>query len=503
MYNSIFSAHVYLFLQLMEPHAMFGNRNKIFNIEKNTQFVDRVLFLSLPSALVFIMLVALRLITPTLAIISYATLIFFNIVFLFPITFELQQLKRYITTLSRGEDFDEKLMTLSEKEAKEIVDAVNAMHQFWAHKTDVLEAQTMSDTAVLDSLPDPILMIDRSGNILGANLSARSLMGNDITEKNIDGLFNSNNFIEAVSKVLKKQSKSENLIFYVRGGKKNAEPQKLYAHIKQLPWLSKGRAVAVISLYDLTKAVKIEKMQSDFVANASHELRTPLSIISGFIETLQTSAKDDEEAREKFLKIMSEQASYMSLLIENLLSLSKIEMTQDQAPEEKISIAPIAEDVSNALMLKARAKNMKFELKIERNLPEITADYGQIRQLLQNLCDNAVKYGSENTDITVSARVTEAVPPSKNHEVAGGRAVAITVHNFGEKISDEYLNRLTERFYRMQTHKNKNIKGSGLGLAIAKHILIRHRGNLRIESDAVKGTAFTIYLPVEQNCPTA
>lgn len=111
-------------------------------------------------------------------------------------------------------------MTLSEKEAKEIVDAVNAMHQFWAHKTDVLEAQTMSDTAVLDSLPDPILMIDRSGNILGANLSARSLMGNDITEKNIDGLFNSNNFIEAVSKVLKKQSKSENLIFYVRGGKK-------------------------------------------------------------------------------------------------------------------------------------------------------------------------------------------------------------------------------------------------------------------------------------------
>lgn len=214
----------------MEPHAMFGNRNKIFNIEKNTQFVDRVLFLSLPSALVFIMLVALRLITPTLAIISYATIIFFNIVFLFPITFELQQLKRYITTLSRGEDFDEKLMTLSEKEAKEIVDAVNAMHQFWAHKTDVLEAQTMSDTAVLDSLPDPILMIDRSGNILGANLSARSLMGNDITEKNIDGLFNSNNFIEAVSKVLKKQSKSENLIFYVCGGKKTPNRKTLRAH---------------------------------------------------------------------------------------------------------------------------------------------------------------------------------------------------------------------------------------------------------------------------------
>ena len=317
---------------------MFGKHSRIFNIEKNTQFVDRVLFLSLPSALVFIMLVALRLITPTLAVISYATIIFFNIVFLFPITFELQQLKKYITTLSRGEDFDEKLMTLSEKEAKEIVDAVNAMHQFWAHKTDVLEAQTMSDTAVLDSLPDPILMIDRAGNILGANLSARNLLGNNITEKNVETIFKANNFIEAVSKVLNKQSKAENLIFYAPAASKKEGPQKLYAHIKQLPWLSKGRAVAVISLYDMTKAMKIEKMQSDFVANASHELRTPLSIISGFIETLQTSAKDDEEAREKFLKIMSEQAEYMSALIENLLSLSKIEMSQDQKPDEPTDV---------------------------------------------------------------------------------------------------------------------------------------------------------------------
>lgn len=500
MYNSIFSAHVYLFLQLMEPHAMFGNRNKIFNIEKNTQFVDRVLFLSLPSALVFIMLVALRLITPTLAIISYATIIFFNIVFLFPITFELQQLKRYITTLSRGEDFDEKLMTLSEKEAKEIVDAVNAMHQFWAHKTDVLEAQTMSDTAVLDSLPDPILMIDRSGNILGANLSARSLMGNDITEKNIDGLFNSNNFIEAVSKVLKKQSKSENLIFYVCGGKKNAEPQKLYAHIKQLPWLSKGRAVAVISLYDLTKAVKIEKMQSDFVANASHELRTPLSIISGFIETLQTSAKDDEEAREKFLKIMSEQAEYMSSLIENLLSLSKIEMSQDQKPDEPTDVKRLIEEVTQALSLKAKEREISIKTEIGKDFPdEITADSRQVKQVIQNLTDNAVKYGLSKSEVTVKASVVDGIPPSKSFKVAKGRAVAISVNNKGPKITPENLARLTERFYRLQEHKDLNIKGTGLGLSIAKHIILRHKGNLTVTSTSYNGTTFTIYLPIEQN----
>ena len=479
---------------------MLGKRSKIFNIEKNTQFVDRVLFLSLPSALVFIMLVALKLITPTLAVISYATIIFFNIVFLFPITFELQQLKRYITTLSRGEDFDEKLMTLSDKEAKEIVDAVNAMHKFWAHKTDVLEAQTMSDTAVLDSLPDPILMIDRSGNILGANLSARNLLGNNITEKNVDTIFNSNNFIEAVSRVLKKQSKSENLIFYVHTNKENDEPQKLYAHIKQLPWLSKGRAVAVISLYDLTRAVKIEKMQSDFVANASHELRTPLSIISGFIETLQTSAKDDEDAREKFLKIMGEQAEYMSLLIENLLSLSKIEMLQDQKPDEQTDIKRLIEEVAQALSLKAQEREINIKTEIPKDFPqEITADSQQIKQVIQNLTDNAVKYGLSKSEIIIKASLADEIPPSKIFKVAKGRAVAISVNNKGAKISPENLSRITERFYRLQEHKDLNIKGTGLGLSIAKHIILRHEGNLTVTSTSYGGTTFTIYLPIEHN----
>ena len=479
---------------------MFGKHNKIFNIEKNTQFVDRVLFLSLPSALVFIMLVALRLITPMLAVISYATIIFFNIVFLFPITFELQQLKKYITTLSRGEDFDEKLMTLSEKEAKEIVDAVNAMHRFWAHKTDVLEAQTMSDTAVLDSLPDPILMIDRAGNILGANLSARNVLGNDITEKNVENLFNSNNFIEAVSKVLKKQSVSENLIFYVHTNNKSNDAQKLYAHIKQLPWLSKGRAVAVISLYDMTKAMRIEKMQSDFVANASHELRTPLSIISGFIETLQTSAKDDEEAREKFLKIMREQAEYMSALIENLLSLSKIELSQDQKPDEKTNVKKLIDEVAQALSLRASERDIKIKTEIDKSFPkEIVADGRQVKQVIQNLTDNAIKYGLSNGDVTIKAFMVEKIPLSKSFKVAKGNAVAVSINNKGPKITPENLARLTERFYRLQEHKDLNIKGTGLGLSIAKQIILRHRGNLTVNSTSYNGTTFTIYLPIEQN----
>ena len=470
----------------------FGHN--LFNFEKNNRFVQRIIFLSIPTAIVFLLLVAIQLMSPIMAIVSYASIIIFNILLLFPITFEMQQVKKYIETLASGNDFDEKSMQLSEKDSKAIVDAVNNMHSFWAHKTDILEAQTISDTAVLDSLPDPIMMIDRSGNILGANLSARTLFGKSITNKNIDRVFDSNNFIDAVSKVLKKESASENLIFYV----KKPVQQKLYAHIKQLPWMSKGRAVAVISIYDLTKAMKIEKMQSDFVANASHELRTPLAIISGFIETLQTSAHDDEQARDNFLKIMKEQAEYMSCLIENLLSLSKIEMNQDQKPDGKANVCKLMKDVQEALSLKAADREINIKIREESHIPEITADAGQVKQLIQNLTDNALKYGLADSDVTISIYKTDNIPPSKSYKVAEGKAVAISVNNKGPKISPENLARLTERFFRLQEHKDLNIKGTGLGLSIAKHIILRHRGNLTVTSTSYNGTTFTIYLPVHQ-----
>lgn len=474
---------------------MFERARKIFGIEKNSQFVERVLFLSFPTALVFIILAAFNLVDPMLAILSLGAVVMFNIILIFPLTFELQQIKRYVNTLSNGGEFDEKAMTLSEKDAKEIVNAVNAMHSFWAQKTDMLEAQTISDTAVLDSLPDPIMMIDRAGNILGANLSARNFFGKNITNKNIEKVFDSNNFINSVAKVLNKESKSENLIFYIN----KPINQKLYAHIKQLPWLSKGKAVAVISVYDLTKSMKIEKMQSDFVANASHELRTPLSIISGFIETLQTTAKDDEQARDNFLKIMFEQAEYMSSLIENLLSLSKIEMKQDQKPEEKIDALEIVEEVSEALSLKAKERDMKIKIHTEDNIPEIIADRAQIKQILQNLADNAVKYGVSGGDITLRIKNCDEIPSSKSFKIANGNAIAISINNKGPKISPENLARLTERFYRQQEHKNLNIKGTGLGLSIAKQIIIRHNGNLTVTSNGYSGTTFTIYLPIKQD----
>ena len=462
-------------------------------IERNSNFAARVLFVSMPAALVFILLVVLDLLEPYWAVMSYALVVVFNLVFLIPLTSELQQVKSYINQLASGEVDENTALNLSEQEAKDIADAVNSMHKFWLYKTDALEAQAISDTAVLDSLPDPILMIDRSGNIIGANLASRQMLDSKITDKNVTDIFASNNFINAVNKVLKKESTAENLVFYARG-KLN---KKMYAHIKQLPWFSKGRAVAVISLYDLSKAMTIEKMQSDFVANASHELRTPLSVISGFIETLQTSAHDDEQARDMFLKIMAEQADFMSDLIENLLSLSRIEMLQDKLPDEQTDVAKVINEASEALSLKAKERNMHIVTDISSPLPLITADSHQVRQLVQNLLDNAIKYGVSPSDITVSVKDVEAIPASKSFNVAKGKALSISINNKGPKISADNLKRLTERFYRMQEHKDLNIKGTGLGLAIAKQIIMRHRGNLTVNSTNYNGTTFTVYLPIK------
>ena len=141
---------------------------------------------------------------------------------------------------------------------------------------------------------------------------------------------------------------------------------------------------------------------------------------------------------------------------------------------------------------------MVFETEISDNVSPVIADYAQIRQLLQNLCDNAIKYGDQNSKIKISAEICSRIPPSKSYQVASGPAVAIAVNNQGLPISNDEIGRLTERFYRMQAHKDKNIKGTGLGLSIAKHILIRHHGNLRISSSAQQGTTFTIYLPIHQ-----
>ena len=469
---------------------MFERIRNTIGFERDSSFVAKVLFLCAPSVIVFLVLAFYRQVTPEVALVSLVGIVVFNIIVLFPLTLELQKVKRYLTKLSKGESADE--LKLSEHETKELVDAINNMHRFWAEKNDVLQVKSISDTAVLDSLPDPLIVIDNQGIIMGANLSARNVFGEGIIYKSIDNIFQSHSFINGVNRVLGHESDAENMVFYAD----KPYMRKFYAHIKRLPWQAKSKVQAVVAIYDLTKSLKIEKMQSDFVANASHELKTPLAVISGFVETLRTTAKNDEEAREQFLAIIAEQTEYMSNLIEKLLSLSRIELQQDETPKDKVALRKIVGDIKKAFDLRAKERNMEIKIIADAKINSVKGDAQQIKQVLQNLLENAIKYGEENSPITVRINNKDKIPSSKIIKTAQGAAVAISVNNKGPKIQPENLARLTERFYRLQEHKDRKIKGTGLGLAITKHIIIRHQGNITVNSNGYNGTTFTVYLPV-------
>lgn len=468
------------------------NDDELLGIDKNSGFATRVLILSIPAGSIFLLLAIFNVLDVSLALYSYISVIFFNVIFLMPISTEIQQIKKYISKLSTGTTEDTLLENLTEKETQNLITAINSMHKFWADKTETLENRTLSDAAVLDTLPEPLFMISKDGIVIGSNLAARKLFNKDLNGVDFITTINDEKLKISLSKVLNGQSRKEDLNLNLLNTKNKT---KVYVQITTLPWFTKGEIVAVVLFSDLSKALQLEKLQQDFVANASHELRTPLSVISGFIETLQTSAKDDEKAREKFLHIIQEQTSYMTALIENLLSLSKIELSLNTPPTEKSNLNSIIKEIKSALELKLKQNNLKLTTKFAR-IPNIIGDTHQITQVFQNLMDNAVKYAFPSTEITITTQKTDHIPPHRYYDVKEGKAIKITIKNHSNTIPKEDLERLTERFYRLQTHKNQNIKGTGLGLAIVSQIIKRHQGNITISSsDNI--TEFSIYLPIK------
>nr|WP_246237349.1 ATP-binding protein [Halovulum dunhuangense] len=229
-------------------------------------------------------------------------------------------------------------------------------------------------------------------------------------------------------------------------------------------------------------------MRSDFVANASHELRTPLASILGYIETLQGHARDDPEAREMFLGIMRAQATRMQRLVDDLMSLSRIEMDAHVRPEERVDLFGIAADAAAALFPQASQNDVILQIELPRGPgnPQVLGDRDQIAQVMVNLVDNAIKYSGSGQKV----RVSEAEPDARYPGCLG-----ISVIDDGPGIAREHIPRLTERFYRVNPGKSKKLGGTGLGLAITKHILQRHGGALDVKSRLGEGSRFTIWIP--------
>ena len=337
-----------------------------------------------------------------------------------------------------------------------------------------LRAQLAAEQALLERLPDPVILFGVDRNIRRLNAEARATLG------------------VGAPALLRMPAFRAALDDAVSGGVETFAdltlpvPIARELHVRIMPVDgSRGPVIALLS--DHTRERAIERMRADFVANASHELRTPLASLIGFIDTLRGPAADDPAAQHRFLGIMAEQAQRMNRLIDDLLGLSRIELTEHLAPSGRVDVAGLIETTAASLDPLFAARSLRLQTTIAPGLPAIAGDEDQLGQVLQNLLENAIKYGGDGGVIYIDACKMRR---------AGVDGVNVSVRDEGVGIPALHIPRLTERFYRVNTRRSREVGGTGLGLAIVKHIVNRHRGQIRIESTEGVGTTVTIWLPI-------
>jgi two-component system, OmpR family, phosphate regulon sensor histidine kinase PhoR len=326
---------------------------------------------------------------------------------------------------------------------------------------------------LLNSLPDAALVIDGDRKVIAWNALAEEFFQIELSGIEVGHLVRQSVFLGALMKAEStRQRLNVDVDFF--------GPISRSARIFIAP-TANGKDFLLI-LRDFTREQAIEKMRSDFVANASHEMRTPLSSVIGAIETLQGPAKNDEPARLRFLETMLTQALRMKRLIDDLLVLSRIELNEHVQPDRRVLLGDIARQAKSNLATIIASANVVVELSMFEPVP-VAGDAEELLQVVQNLLENAIKYGSSGGRIEIECSVR-------------GTHGLLSVRDYGKGIADVHLPRLTERFYRVSTQESRARGGTGLGLAIVKHILLRHRGRLSIQSTEGQGSIFSILIPL-------
>jgi len=369
----------------------------------------------------------------------------------------------------------------------EISEGVARLARSLAERGELVGRMRRADAAILESLPDPLLVLGADRAALRTNAAARALFGARQTEAgplagDAAALLRHPALAGAVDRALAEGTRQVvDLVLPV------PVPRELAAQVIPLdPPLADGGRL-IVQLSDRTRERAVERMRADFVANASHELRTPLASLMGFIETLRGPAENDPEARARFLGIMAEQSERMRRLIEDLLGLSRIELAEHQPPTGRVDLAELARREAEGMAPILAGRSVTLNLALEEGAIAAPADGEQLAQVLRNLLENAVRHG--NTGGEVKLAVSRA---------PGGRpGVIMSVTDDGPGIAREHIPRLTERFYRVDKARSRQGGGTGLGLAIVKHIVNRHRGQLQIESQEGAGATFKVWLPAE------
>ena len=338
---------------------------------------------------------------------------------------------------------------------------------------------------MVKAMPLPVIAIGTDERILAANEGAIRLFSDAILGRHYITVLRQPILLDAIENVLRLSAPAE-AVYRVTESQRD-----LVYDVFIRPVISDGFSCVTVTFEDKTEVQEAGQMRRDFVANVSHELRTPLTAVLGFIETLQGPASEDTKARQRFLEIMDREAKRMNRIVGDLLSLSRVEAERRVRPTDRVDVPALIRSVTLSLQPVAKAQNVELIVEGAEGSEEVPGDFDQLTQVFTNLIENAIKYGGSGKEVHVCLTSHTDEPTMRSS------AIRVDVSDQGDGIATQHIPRLTERFYRVDSHRSREMGGTGLGLAIVKHILNRHRGRLRIESHPGQGSCFSVILPYE------
>ncbi len=341
--------------------------------------------------------------------------------------------------------------------------------------------------SVIDAVPDAMVHIGADGTISHANAAAATLLGGWIVGRSHDAALRQPALLDKIDAVLRGEAQAEALI------ERSEQAGVTQYKVRITALQATGARTLLLHFTDITHLSEAEEMRRDFVANVSHELRTPLTAVLGFIETLRGPARNDPAAQHRFLGIMEDEARRMNRLVSDLLSLSRVEAQERVRPSERVDLDVLLRGVLASLRPGAEEKGNTLTLIRDESMGDapalIQGDRDQLMQVFLNLAENALKYGGAGKPVVLR------LSRGEGRGLLRGPVLHIDVIDRGQGIESLHLPRLTERFYRVDTHRSREMGGTGLGLAIVKHIVNRHRGRLRITSEIGVGSTFSVQFP--------